>query len=178
MNSSASGGNRKPDERADVIVVLGAAVWPGGLPSPALRRRLLHGTALVKEGMADVLVVTGGLGKCPPTEACVMKRLAVAEGIPQHKIILEEEGTTTLTSVRQCLRIMCENEWKSAVVVSDSYHLFRSVLLFRLFGVRAFGSAAKGGREANGALRWWYYHIRELMALPWTLIRAALHRGG
>ncbi len=105
-----------------------------------------------------------------------MKQLATDEGIPESKVVVEEEGTTTLTSVMKCVRIMRENDWNGAVVVSDSYHLFRATLLFRLFGMKAVGSEARGGKEANSTLKWWYYHLRELVALPWTLIRASLNR--
>ena len=61
-----------------VIVVLGAAVWEGGQPSPALKRRLLHGVKLWKEGNAKYIIVSGGIGKHPPSEAAVMKKLATA----------------------------------------------------------------------------------------------------
>src|SRR5882724_3797868 len=65
----------------DVIVVLGAAVWPGGQPSPTLQRRVMHAVDLMQQGYAVYLLVTGGMGHYPPTEAEVMQRLAVAHGI-------------------------------------------------------------------------------------------------
>ena len=55
----------------DVIVVLGAAVWPGGQPSPALQRRVMHAVDLMQRGYAAYLLVTGGMGQYPPTEASV-----------------------------------------------------------------------------------------------------------
>lgn len=167
---------RGSDGRRDVIVVLGAAVWRGGQPSPALRRRLLQGVALMKEGKADRLLLAGGLGKYRPTEARLMRQLAIEEGIPESRIVLEDEGTTTLDSITRCARIMRSNHWNSAMVVSDSYHLFRSTLLFRLLGMKAIGCEAKGGKEANSTLKWWYYYLREVIALPWTLIVALLKR--
>jgi len=154
----------------DVIIVLGAAVWEGGRPSPALRRRLLHAVTLMKEGKADYLLVTGGLGKYPPTEAAMMKDLATDEGIPAEKIITEEKGTTTFESITECVRIMRNNDWLSSVVVSDPYHLFRATFVFRCFGISAVGSGAKGGRQANTTIKWWYYHLREIIALFWYVI--------
>jgi vancomycin permeability regulator SanA len=50
-----------PPEAYDVIVVLGAAVWPGGQPSPTLQRRTLHAVDLLQRGYATYLLVTGGL---------------------------------------------------------------------------------------------------------------------
>ena len=52
-----------PPVAYDVIVVLGAAVWPGAQPSPALQRRILHAVDLLQRGYAAHLLVTGGVGK-------------------------------------------------------------------------------------------------------------------
>ncbi len=43
-----------PPVAYDVIVVLGAAVWPGGQPSPALQRRILHAVDLLAAGLCRV----------------------------------------------------------------------------------------------------------------------------
>ena len=154
----------------DVIVVLGAAIWKDGRPSPALRRRVLHAVALMKQNKANFLLVTGGLGKYPPTEGKVMKNLAINGGISQNKIVAEEKGTSTFKSAIECIKIMRKNNWLNAIIVSDPYHLFRSVFVFRCFGINAVGSGAQGGREANPLWKWWYYHLRELIALPWYTI--------
>ena len=45
--------------RADAIVVLGAAQY-NGVPSPVLRQRLDHALDLYREGVAPLVVVTGG----------------------------------------------------------------------------------------------------------------------
>lgn len=162
--------NKHNSHPFDVIVVLGAAVWEGYRPSPALKRRLLHGVRLMKEGKADYLLVTGGLGKHPPTEANMMKQLAISEGIPAEKIITEEKGTTTFTNVVECVRIMRNNNWLAPIVVSDDYHLFRTKFVFRCFGIQAVGS---GTTVRKGAISTWeriFYYLREWLALPWYLL--------
>ena len=86
-------------KQADAIVVLGAAVWKRGEPSPALRRRVLHAVDLMREGRSHAMLVTGGLGKYPPTEAEVMKEIAVVGGgIPPESIIMENKATSTFQS--------------------------------------------------------------------------------
>src|SRR5919202_4116394 len=82
----------------DVIVVLGAAVWPGGQPSPALRRRVLHAVDLLQRGHALHLLVTGGVGKYAPAEAEVMQRVAVAHGVPPPRVLCEDQATSTFES--------------------------------------------------------------------------------
>ncbi len=160
----------EPGRKYDVVIVLGAAVLKNRRPSMALRRRLLHGVELVKEGIADYLLVTGGLGKYPPTEASVMKDLATEQGISSEIIITEKKGTTTFKNVTECVRIMQERNWSNALVVSDSYHLFRALFLFRCFGIKASASAAPGGKQATSSWKWRYFHMRELIALPWYII--------
>jgi vancomycin permeability regulator SanA len=154
----------------DVIIVLGAAVCKGGRPSQALRRRVLHGVKLLEDKKANYLLVTGGLGKYPPAEAIVMRSLALDTGVQKEKIILEEKGTSTFTNVKHCIRIMRKHNWFNAIVVSDSYHLFRATFVFRCFGIKVTGSAAKGGRQDNTPLRWLYYHLREIVAFAWYII--------
>ena len=156
--------------RFDVIVVMGAAVWKYRRPSPALRRRLLHGVDLMKQGRADVLLVTGGMGEHPPTEAQLMKSLAVEEGVPAEKIVIEERGTTTFTSVVECVRILRSNNWTAPLVVSDGYHLFRTRFVFRCFGVKTTRSAAKGWKHVNRKRTWLYYYVREAVAVSWYMV--------
>jgi uncharacterized SAM-binding protein YcdF (DUF218 family) len=119
------------------------------------------------------MLVTGGRGKYPPSEAEVMKQIAVAEGIAPERIIVEDKARSTFESVLFCTSILRERQWSSAVVVSDPYHLLRTVLVFRAFGIRATGSAAKGGRQGNTWYKWLYYYIREMIALGWYLILTA-----
>ena len=160
-----------PPISCDVIVVLGAAVWPGGQPSPALRRRVLHAVDLLQHGYATHLLVSGGVGKYPPAEAEVMQRLAVAHGIPHANIVLEDQATSTFESALRCRDILWQRGWSRVLIVTDRFHLARALLAFRSFGVHAVGSAAPG----KPARRLWkrsYYYLREGLALAWYLARA------
>lgn len=163
-------------QKADVIVVLGAAVRPGGTPSPTLRRRTLHAIRQFEQGFSDFMIFTGGTGRHSPSEAEVMRRLAAEHGIPDDRLILEETAASTLDSAFSCARIIREKGWSTAFVVSDRYHLFRSVSLFRRLGIQAYGSAPV---EENSQMRPWrlrYAIVRERIAYPWSLIRLYVRR--
>ena len=54
-------GERDEQRPADAIVVMGAAQYDGR-PSPVFRARLEHAVALYANGVAPLLVVTGGKG--------------------------------------------------------------------------------------------------------------------
>jgi len=169
-----------PPVAYDAIVVLGAAVWPGGQPSPTLQRRVMHAVDLLQRGYAAYLLVTGGVGKHPPTEAEVMQRLAVAHGIPRRCVLREEQATSTLESAMLCCDMLRQRGWSRVLVVTDRYHLPRALLAFRSCGIRAVGRAAPG-EPARRLRRRWYYYLREGLALLWYLGRVLpvllRHRG-
>ena len=154
----------------DVIVVLGAAVWPQGQASPALRRRVLHAVDLLQRGYATSLLLTGGVGKYPPAEARVMQHLAQASGIPPSRIVLEERATSTLESACRCHPLLRQHGWTRVLLVTDGYHLKRALFAFRRCGTPAVGSAVPGPSARRVEQRWYDYG-RESCAFVWYGLR-------
>src|SRR5688500_19968020 len=86
---------------ADAIVVLGAAQYDGR-PSPVFKARLDHAAYLYQEDFSRQVIVTGG--KRPGdrfTEAEAGRNYLTDQGIPSEDITGEDEGRTTLQSLRQ-----------------------------------------------------------------------------
>lgn len=120
--------NIKP---ADVIIGLGfgPARDKDGNPNPELRRRVEKTVALYKQGLAPNIIFTGaetGAG----CEAEVMKEIAVKMGVPADKIFTETRATDTITNARYSVAIMKKQGWKSAILVSNPYHIKRGKWLF------------------------------------------------
>src|SRR5439155_8645205 len=85
-------------QRADIIVVLGAAEYRGK-PSPVLRARLDHALDLYKKGLAPRILTTGGAGLDPVyTEGTVGRSYLVSQGVPSEAIMVEPEGESTVYS--------------------------------------------------------------------------------
>ncbi len=126
---------------ADAIVVLGAAVFEGGEPSPVLTARVAHAVRLYRQGLAPVIVVSGGVGAYPPSEAEVMARLALEAGVPAAALVLETQAHTTQQSVRFTAPLLEERGIQSIIVVSSPFHLFRATRMYRDAGYVAYGSA-------------------------------------
>ena len=158
-------------------MVLGAAVLAGGEPSASLARRVRHAVRLWREGAVGHLLLTGGVGKHPPSEAEVMRRLAERDGVDPSRIVLEEHATTTLESAAHCAPIIAAHGWRRVVLVTDRYHLPRTLLAFRSHGVEAHGSAPIDGRGGTARWRWAAMYLRELAALPWYLLQSRRRRG-
>lgn len=77
------GWNTAP-KRADVIIVLGAAVWANG-PSPALMERITLAETLYQQGYAATLITTGGIGRFYPTpEGSAARQVLISHGIPAN----------------------------------------------------------------------------------------------
>ncbi len=159
-----------------MAVVLGAAVLEGGAPSAALARRVLHAARLVRDGVAATLLLTGGVGDHPPSEAEVMRDLATAAGVDPSRIVLEPCAQTTMESAARCATIIAARRWRRVLLVTDRYHLRRALLAFRAYGVEASGSAPPEGRAGTSPGRWVLSHVREAAALPWYLLRLWLRR--
>ena len=130
------------DERqhVDVIIVLGAGLSLDGV-SPVFRERLNHSITLYKEGYADKILVTGGLGEGSYlSDACVGGMYLQEQGIPEEDILLEEESDMTLSNLQNAKKIMDEKGLKTALIVSDPMHMKRSMMMAKDVGITAYSS--------------------------------------
>jgi len=135
-------GRSDSTEPVDAIVVLGAAQYDGR-PSPQLEARLEHALALFDDGVAPVVMVTGG--KLPEdrfTEAEASRRYLVDRGVPESAIMMENAGTTTYESLESASVILLTDGRDDVVLVSDPFHLKRSDLIADGLGLDARTSAA------------------------------------
>ena len=116
---------------ADVLVGLGfgPATDKQGKPNPELERRVVKTVELYKQGLAPYIIFTGtntGAG----VEAEVMKAEAVKMGVPADKIFAETRAIDTITNAKYSVEIMKQHGWKSAILVSNAYHIHRGKWLF------------------------------------------------
>ncbi len=155
---------------ADAIIVLGCSVWPNEQPSPALAARTQHALVLYRAGYASHLIFTGGVGQYAPAEAEVMRRLAIAAGIPADAMLLEDKSHSTIENLANAKQLMQARGWHTAVIVSDPFHLLRAETIARDLGMEAFGSPAmESPTYTEWRLRVWYT-TREALVLAWYRI--------
>jgi uncharacterized SAM-binding protein YcdF (DUF218 family) len=148
---------------ADAIVILGAAQY-NGRPSPVLKARLDHAYELFKKGYARALITTGGYGPDPNfSEAQVSTKYLVQRGVDMMNIITEQGSGTTYDSIRAVSNVIQAKGWKSILVVSDGFHLFRVKKMFFDNGILAYTSPAPNSPiETESSQRFWY-SVREVV---------------
>ena len=120
--------------------MLGAAQYDG-TPSAVFASRLDHAVQLYRDGVAPLLIVTGGGREGDrTTEAASARAYAVAHGVPDSSILGEDHGRSTLESLEAVAGILREHGLRSALFVSDRTHMLRVILMARDLGIEAYGS--------------------------------------
>ncbi len=139
---------------ADAIIVLGAAEYRGR-PSPVLEARLNHALLLYLKGMAPRVITTGGAGGDPVfTEGSVGRAYLTQHGVPPEAIVVEREAESTMQSVAAVAEIMRRMNLRSAIVVSDGYHIFRVKKMLESSGLKVYGSPRPSAFPGEWRARW------------------------
>lgn len=126
---------------SDVAIVLGSKVEADGLPSARLRARLDKTVELYRQGLFPRVIVSGGLGSEGFDEAVVMKRYLVEKGLPEASVYVDSQGMTTHLTARNAAQLMKAKGWQSALVISQYFHISRTKLALRRYGVSPVTSA-------------------------------------
>ncbi len=131
---------------ADTAIVLGAGTADGEI-SPVFRERIHHGIWLYQNGYVDTLIFTGGVGEGNiRSDAWVAGQYAIEQGVPEEHILLEEKSTITQENIANAKKIMDENGYRTAIIVSDPLHMKRAMLMARDYGIEAYSSPTPTSR--------------------------------
>lgn len=159
---------------ADAIVVLGAAQY-NGKPSPVLKARLDHALGLYREGLAPVLVVTGGIGSGDRvSEATVSRNYLRSQGVPDSALVVRPDGRTTEESMRSVGEWMREHDLSHALLVSDPFHMARLRLEARRAALTASTSPTRTSPITAGSRAEVEYLALEALKLPVAALRMVL----
>ncbi len=104
-------------------------------------------SAFVREGYARWLILSGSKGGAAPGGATAeMLRVALQDGIPRGRILIDDQSTGTLDNARHSAALMQAHHLRRAVLVTSPYHarraawIFRSEFLPRRLDVRTFAA--------------------------------------
>ncbi len=140
-----STGRSQHQGSVDAIVVMGAAQYDGR-PSPQLQARLDHVVELWNQGMAPMVIVTGGNQPGDRfTEAESSTNYLVEQGVPAAVIIAEDTGHSSWESLQNVASLASERGITRIVLVSDPYHTLRVRLMAEELGFQAYTSSTQTG---------------------------------
>ena len=173
----------EPKKDKDYIIILGCAIRKDGTPTPLLRGRLDRALAFAEaqqaeSGKAPVFVLSGGKGvdECISEAEC-MRRYLSAQGIPEERMVLEDNSADTAENMAFSKRLILDRVrpgkeapqgyWptleapEAKISFSTSkYHVFRSGLKARRVKLRAQGMGCKS--------KWYFWpnaSVREFVGL-------------
>lgn len=156
---------------AEAIVVLGAAQYDG-VPSPVFEARLEQAAHLFDTDVSDTIIVTGG--KQPGdrfTESEAGETYLIEHGVSAERILLEEQGTTTLESLRGVADIAEQQGIDSVLLVSDPLHSRRIKTMALDLGFEAAYTSPASYVELNRSratkVRELVHEVASLLAYQW-----------
>jgi vancomycin permeability regulator SanA len=126
---------------ADIAVVLGNEVYADGTPAPRLAARLDRAAELYGQGICKKIIVSGGVGKSGFDEAAGMKRYLAAKSIPSDDVVEDGLGVNTRATADFTARYMNANGFDSVIAVTQFFHVPRSVMTLKSYGIARVGSA-------------------------------------
>ena len=141
--------------RAEYVIVLGTGLGKRGQVTPLLAGRLDRGravwAALAARGRHPVMIVSGGQGSDERTaEAVAMAAYLTACGFPAGQLVCEDQSRTTEENLAFSKAIMDAarpagpgGKGARCVIVTSSYHVFRTAIIARKAGIRGHVTGAR-----------------------------------
>jgi uncharacterized SAM-binding protein YcdF (DUF218 family) len=169
-----STGTQDTAQASDVIIVLGAGLNDDETPGYALTRRSLHAAELWKQGYAPNIICSGGqTGGHQRSEADGCHDILLSQGIPSEVIVLENQSHSTEENALYSRRFMEENNWSTAILVTDSFHILRSRIIFQSQGYTVTLSPVRW-QEINNFSSYVTMLGREIVAYHWHIFKDLL----
>lgn len=143
-----------PRRQLDYIIVLRAGLI-GKEVTPLLASRINKAISLHKKYPNSKLIMSGGQGADEViSEAEAMTNYALKQGLSAENIILEDRATNTDENIRFSYLLMTKPK-PTFAIVTNSYHLFRALLIARKekLACIGYGAASKFYFSLNAFVR-------------------------
>ncbi len=155
---------QSPPSGISHVIVLGAKL-NGDALSLSLYYRVQAAMEYLEANEAAKVIVSGGQGPGESiTEAEAMSNFFIKNGIAENRIIREDLSTSTFENFKFSREIVGE-EIKEIVVVTNDFHMYRSLVIAKRQGFKPYSLAAPTPLIVKGKLL-----IREYLAILKTAI--------
>lgn len=152
------------------IIALAGNAGKTGEVTGETEARIARAVELYEAGAAPVLVVTGGTGAGDTPVAAAMRDFAIAAGVPEDAILVEDRSHSTLQNALFTADIESLDKSEPIIIVTHRYHLPRANASFRWAGFENVTNAAAdnvSGFLISEPLLW------ESVKWPLNVLRAA-----
>lgn len=130
-------------KKYDAILLLGYGLDENDQATQELRLRVKAAARAYRDGYSQIIVACGGTTEGHHiSEAEVMEKLLLEEGVPKTAILLENKSQITIENMRFAAQVLGGAKGRRVLVVTSDYHVRRSVLTAMRAGFRAKGYAA------------------------------------
>lgn len=143
-----------------IAIIFGAGYWPDGRLSMVLQDRLDAAFELYYAEKVQILLFSGDNRIADYNEPEKMLEYALANGIPREDVVLDYAGRRTYDT---CYRAREIFEVSEAIVVTQRYHLPRTLETCQVMGIEVDGYIADRQTYPQRYITW--YWIREIPAL-------------
>ncbi|MCP4403969.1 MAG: hypothetical protein GY801_42520 [bacterium] len=124
---------------AHTALILGAKVYQGGRLSHMLEDRVLTGLELYRQGKVKKLLLSGDHGRKAYDEVNAMRNYLLKKGVPPQDIFMDHAGFNTYNSMYRARDVF---QVQDVIVVTQEFHVPRSVYIARALGLDAVGVTA------------------------------------
>ena len=156
----------------EVAIVFGAGLRRDGTPTTVLADRVDTAVDLFRAGKVSQLLMTGST-RAGYDEPAAMAALPVDMGVPEQAIWVDHGGVRTVRVRAPGRR---QSGIRSALLVSQRFHLPRALALCGSLGIETVGVAADRSNYSSRARRIW--SLREYPASFVALLETLLARPG
>ncbi|MDR7418905.1 MAG: YdcF family protein [Armatimonadota bacterium] len=144
-----------PLEQADAVIAIS-----GNGPE-----RLTTAVALLRDGFARVLIISGGpyvLGRRPRNSAEVMRDEVLAAGVPAAQVLMDDRATSTYDNAVGAAALMRTHGLRTAFLVTSPYHTRRAAVIFRrVFHADGLRVRVRASEESFFDVRRWWERPRD-----------------
>ncbi|MEN6352194.1 MAG: ElyC/SanA/YdcF family protein [Bacteroidales bacterium] len=160
-NISAAGKIMDADEAPSkkVAIVFGAGLQHDGRPTAVLQDRVAAAAELYFAGKVEIILMSGDNRFVDYNEPGAMRAYAIELGVPDEAIVLDYAGRRTYDT---CYRAKAIFGVKDALLVTQKFHLPRTLFICRSLGINSIGVIADRRVYRSYALTYW--RLREIPA--------------
>ena len=163
--------NTPPDGLAGTVIVLGCEIHDDQ-PSMTLKARLDAAIDYLKKYPETPVIVAGGVGDDEIySEAYVMHKYLIANGIEEKRIYCEERSRDTKENLAFSAQIIRDNHLPETIfIATDGFHEFRAYLHGRESGMKAYALPVHDYTFATFSMQPEYWVREVLGVLHFTFI--------